>query len=75
MSNDKFSYEIMKHIATLSESANGDYTTEVNLISYNGAKPKLDIRKWDKRAGRMLKGITLNDEETDQLREALATAI
>lgn len=74
MSKD-FSYEIKKHIATLSESENGDFTTELNVISYNGASPKLDLRKWDRRTNKMLKGITLTDDEARQLKEALATAI
>jgi hypothetical protein len=74
MSKD-FNYEIKKHIATLSTSENSDYTTELNLISYNGASPKYDIRKWDRKSDRMLKGITLTDEEARQLKEALATAI
>ena len=58
MSKD-FSYTLEKHIATLSESDNGDFTTELNIISYNGASPKIDIRKWDRRTDKMLKGIAL----------------
>lgn len=68
-----FKYEITKHIATLSESDNGDYTTEVNLISYGGREPKLDIRKWDRKADRMLKGITLSADEVSRLKDSLQT--
>lgn len=75
MSKNNFSYEVKKHIATLSQSENGNFTTEVNIISYNGASPKVDIRKWDRRSDKMLKGITLTDDEARQLKEALATAI
>ena len=67
-----FSYEITKKIGVLSESHGGDYTVEVNMISYNGSTPKLDIRKWDRRGDRMLKGITLNADETETLRSLLA---
>lgn len=67
----EFKYEIEKHIATLSQSGNGDYTKEVNMISYNGSKAVLDIRKWDKRNNKMLKGVTLNEEEAETLKEAL----
>lgn len=66
-----FSYEIVRHIATLSQY--GDSTKEVNLISYNGSKPKLDIRGWKVINGekRLMKGLTLNEAEVDALRLAL----
>lgn len=62
-------YEIKQHIATLSES-NG-YALEVNLISWNGADPKIDIRRWDKVRDRMQKGVTLTKDEAAALTEAL----
>lgn len=68
-----FSYNITKKLGVLSQTEGGEYTKEVNLISYNGAEPKLDIRKWDRRADRMQKGITLNQEETEALKKILAT--
>ncbi len=74
MSKD-FSYTLEKHIATLSESDNGDFTTELNIIIYNGASPKIDIRKWDRRTDKMLKGIALTESEAQALKEALAKAI
>lgn len=40
----EFKYEIKKHIGTVSTSLNGKVTTEVNLISYNNAPEKVDIR-------------------------------
>lgn len=68
-----FQYEIVEHIATLSE--NNGTTKELNRISYNGAPPKLDLRSW-KREGeerRMLKGLTLTDAEAEALKEALSS--
>ncbi len=62
-------YEIKQHIATLSES-NG-YALEVNLISWNGADPKIDIRRWGKVRDRMLKGVTLTKDEAAALAEAI----
>lgn len=70
----KFNYEVTEQIATLSENITGNYTLELNRISYNGAAPKLDLRKWDKKKGKMLKGITLTDEEAVALKEALTKA-
>ena len=72
--NSEFSYEVTEHIATLSENSTGNYTLELNRISYNGAAPKLDLRKWDREKGKMLKGITLTDEEAAALKEALIKA-
>lgn len=38
-------YEITKEVGTLSQSAKG-WTKELNLISWNGAAPKYDLRDW-----------------------------
>lgn len=64
-----FNYTIVERLGVLSTSAGGDFTTEVNRISYRGAAPKIDIRKWDKRDGeKMLKGVTLTSEEWEALK-------
>jgi len=70
--NKSFDYEIEERIAVLSESEDGRYTTEVNMISYNGAPAKLDIRKWNRADDRMGKGVTLTEEEAAALVMALA---
>ncbi len=67
-----FKYEITEEIAVLSDK-NG-YTKEINMISYNGAAPKVDIRNWstgDDGEKKMGKGITLSKEEAMALRDAL----
>ena len=38
-------YEITQELGVLSESKSG-WTRELNLISWNGAAPKYDIRDW-----------------------------
>jgi len=63
-------FEIVKHIAVLSESAKG-WTKEINLISWNDRPAKYDIREWDENHEKMSKGITLTEEEVDILLEAL----
>ena len=67
----RLDYRIIEHIATISSKNN--VTKELNRISYNGQKPKLDLRAWQQegRERRMLKGITLSDEEAAALKEAL----
>ena len=66
----EFSYEIEEEIAVLSESAKG-WTKELNLVSYGGAKAKLDIRDWAPEREKMGKGVTLTEEEARALLEAL----
>ena len=65
----EFKYEINDAVATLSQS--GDYTCEVNVITYGNGRPKLDIRRWNRAEDKMQKGITLDKEEALALFEAL----
>ena len=43
----------------------------MNVISWNDAKPKYDLRSWNADHTRMTKGITLNSEELAVLKEVL----
>ncbi len=63
-------FEIVKNLGILSESAKG-WTKELNLVSWNGREPKYDIRDWDPEHQKMGKGVTLTDEELNQLKELL----
>ena len=71
MQNTAFNYEIVEHIATLSQS--GDTSKELNRVSYNGSHAKYDLRSWKRTDGeeKLLKGLTLTDEEATALKEAL----
>ena len=62
--------EIVEPIAVLSENERG-YTKEINLVSWNGAEPKYDIRNWHPDREKCGKGITLNEEEAHALMDAL----
>lgn len=67
----EFTFDIKKHVGIVSE--NGSMTTELNLISYSGAEPKYDLRKWRSIEGekKMQKGITMTCEELRALRDLL----
>ena len=71
MQNTAFNYEIVERIAVLSE--NGSTTKELNKVSYNGSPAKYDLRSWKRENGeeKLLKGLTLNDEEATALKAAL----
>ncbi|MCI1945567.1 YdbC family protein [Clostridium luticellarii] len=68
MPNIKF--DIVKNIGTLSEGSRG-WKKEVNIVSWNDRKAKIDIRDWDEKNEKMGKGITLNKEEISELRDLL----
>lgn len=65
-----FKYDIVEEIGVISENSKG-WTKELNLISWNGAKPKYDLRDWSPGHEKMGKGITLTDEEVQSLKEVL----
>lgn len=66
----KFTYEIKKKIGQLSSNKSG-WNRELNLVSWNEAKPKLDIRDWAPEHAKMGKGISMTHEEAAILREML----
>lgn len=67
-------YEIKESYGELSTSSKG-WTKELNLISWNGAAAKFDIREWDPEHEKMGKGVTLTPEEAETLYELLAEAL
>lgn len=67
-------YEIRKEIGVISESSRG-WTKELNLVSWNGAAPKYDIRDWAPDHAKMGKGITLTEDEARKLKEMLEREI
>lgn len=71
MTQSTFNYEIVEHIATLSES--GNTSKELNRVSYNGSPAKYDLRSWKRDGGeeKLLKGLTLTAEEAQALKDAL----
>lgn len=67
----EFKYEIKKYIGTVSTSKDDTCALEVNIISYNDAPAKVDIRTWNRVTGKMYKGITLTHEEAEILGKIL----
>lgn len=63
-------FDIIEELGILSENAKG-WTKELNLISWNGATPKYDIRDWAPEREKMGKGITLTEDEAKKLKELL----
>ncbi len=63
-------YEIVEELGVLSESAKG-WQKELNLVSWNGAEPKYDLRDWSPDHEKMGKGITLSPDEAQELYKIL----
>ena len=63
-------FEITDHLATLSTSPRG-WTKELNLVSWNGAAAKYDIRDWSPDHNKMGKGVTLSVDEMKELKKVI----
>ncbi|MCR4764186.1 MAG: hypothetical protein K5696_11725 [Lachnospiraceae bacterium] len=64
-------YEIKQEIGILSENAKG-WRKEFNLVSWNEAAPKYDLRDWAPGHEKMGKGVTMTKEEVEKLKKLLA---
>lgn len=71
--NGEITFEIVEHIGVLEVYDNREekWTKEVNLVAWNGGKPKIDVRDWNERHDRMSRGITLTEEQGEKLVMAL----
>ncbi len=70
MAKKEFKYKIVKELGTLKSNKSG-WQREVNLVSWNDAQPKLDIREWAPEHERMGRGVSLSAEEIAILKEIL----
>lgn len=67
-------FEIEKELGVLSTSSRA-WQKELNMVSWNGAKAKFDIRDWSPAHEKMGKGVTLTQEEAEALYELLGKAL
>ena len=71
---ESFSFEIVKHFGVISAEKNG-WQKELNLVSWSGRAPKLDVRDWAPGHEKMGKGVTLSEGEAAALAELLVFAL
>ena len=66
-------FEIMEHIGVIDTIDNREekWTKEINVVAWNGGKPKIDVRDWNEAHDRMSRGITLTEEQAKNLTKAL----
>ncbi len=67
-------YEIKQQLGEISTSPKG-WSKELNLVSWNGASLKYDIRDWAPEHEKMGKGITLTEDEARTLYNLLGEAL
>ena len=67
---EKLTYTITREIAVLSENTSG-WRLELNEAAWNGAAPKLELRRWGPGHDKCGKGVTLTREEATKLLAAL----
>ncbi|MEA1960718.1 MAG: PC4/YdbC family ssDNA-binding protein [Bacillota bacterium] len=63
-------FEVNKSLGVLSEGSRG-WQKEVNLVSWNERKSKVDIRDWGPDHEKMGKGVTLNKADLIKLKALL----
>ena len=71
---DGINFEIVRHFGVIS-TEKGGWKKELNLVSWSGRAPKLDIRDWATGHEKMGKGVTLTEGEAAQLAELLVFAL
>lgn len=71
---EKIKYEIINHIGVLSEGTKG-WKKELNRVSWNGEKPKYDIRDWNADHTQMSKGSTLTEQDIRALKDILVAEV
>ena len=66
-------FEIVEHIGVIDTIDNREekWTKEVNVVAWNGGKPKIDVRDWNEKHDRMSRGITLTEDQAMKMTKAL----
>ena len=62
--------KITRKLAVLSSKQNG-WQLELNEVSWNGGRPKLEVRRWNADHTQCNKGVTLSRNEAENLLAAL----
>ena len=71
---ESIKFDIVKHFGVISEEKGG-WKKELNLVSWNGRTPKLDLRDWAPGHEKMGKGVTLTEAEAAELVKLINLAL
>lgn len=72
----EFTFEIKQNLGAIYSTIRGrkegdEWLKEVNIVSWNGGLPKIDIRDWNEDHTRMSRGIALSESEAREVMEIL----
>ena len=67
---ENFECKIVRKLSVLSDCQKG-WQLELNEVSWNGGRPKLEVRRWNADHTQCNKGITLSRKEAENLLAAL----
>lgn len=67
---ESITYQIIKHLGTIRSYPDGTQL-EVNIVSWNHAEPKFDIRNWSANHATMERGLTLEKADAEKVAEIL----
>lgn len=73
--DESFTFEILEELGAIRINEKTGWSLEVNVVSWNGRDPKVDIREWDSDHSKMSKGITLTEKEALAVCEMIKIAI
>ena len=62
----RIDFKILEHLCVFKSDANG-WSKELNLVSWGGNKPKLDVREWSPDHAKMSKGVTFSGVEAETM--------
>lgn len=66
----EISFKLLEKVGLIAVTPSG-WNKELNIVSWNGAQAKYDIRDWSPEHDRMSKGMTLREEELQGLHRLL----
>lgn len=69
MSKKEIGFEIVENIAIIEEFGSG-WTTEMNVVKWNGKEPKIDIRNWSADHTKCSRGLTFIPSDMDKIVKA-----
>ena len=72
----EITHEIREHLGVIYSTIRGrkkdqEWAKEVNIVSWNGNAPKIDIREWNEDHTKSTKGLTLTNSEAEELMKIL----
>lgn len=70
--NGEFTFEIKEHLGALTDANDNGWRRELNIVSWNGGEPKLDIREWSADHSRMSRGLTMSEEQGIKVAQLIA---